>query len=128
MGDIPNTTGYVLHPLLQVKQAMCSNEAANHLLFVEYEAIVKSPESTMEKIYNFIGETFYNHNFNQLDYRHEQYDSDVRMEGLHTVRSAISKISEPSLLPPDLYHGYSQASSWNNEMKNYKLSLNWVAA
>jgi sulfotransferase len=67
---------------------------------VEYSDLVDSPQETMQKIYEFLGENFYHHDFKNLKNIHQENDAQIYgFEDMHNVRKTIKPISQ---LPEDV--------------------------
>lgn len=81
-----------------IKDALAKGQS-DRILFVEMDALTHNPEYTMSKIYEFIGQPYYAHNFNSV----EQYtkEDDVlayNIEGLHDIRSKVEPVPHRSEL------------------------------
>lgn len=94
-----------------VKQAITSAEK-NMIMVVEYEQLCKNPEGMMRAIYNFIGQPYFQHDFNNVASTYDEFDSDVNLKGLHTTRQKVEWIERPFILPPDIIHKYSGMEVW----------------
>jgi len=67
----------------------------NKLYFVEYTDLINDPESTMRRIYSFLGEKYFDHKFSNLSNVHRENDLMVYgLEDMHEVRSEIKMISK----------------------------------
>ena len=97
MGNVPNFAGYVSGPLANVRHSMFCNER-HQLLYVDYEHLVKNTGSVIRQIYDFLGETYYNHDFDNVEDSYDEFDSQAKISGLHTVRKKISWIDRLSLI------------------------------
>lgn len=125
MGNVPNSIGYVSSPLDLVKQSMFSNER-NNICYVEYDTLVKSPVSSMQQIYEFLGEPWFEHDFDNVEDSYDEFDEQAKIIGLHTVRRKVEFKERQPVIPPDLWNQYDQATFWkhNSIIKN---SLNWIS-
>lgn len=83
-----------------------------HLLFVEYDDLTKNPNETMKRIYDFIEEPFFEHDFNNIEFAKEEYDIDIMAPGLHQVRKKLVHQPGEQVLPPDLWEQYSNWEFW----------------
>jgi sulfotransferase len=102
------TLGFALTGL---KQAYCSDEK-NHLFILEYDRLAKYPEQTMRALYQFIGESYYSHDFNDVESSYDEFDDDVQLPGLHTTRKKVEYIERPFILPPDLLEQIGRMEFW----------------
>lgn len=83
-----------------------------HLLLVEYDDLTRTPKETMKRIYDFIEEPYYEHDFNNVEYTNEEYDSILHAPTLHTVRRKVEYDLGTQILPPDLWNKYSNWEFW----------------
>lgn len=83
-----------------------------HMLFVEYDDLTKTPKDTIQRIYDFIEEPYYDHNFNEVEYSNQEYDDPLLLPGLHTVRKKVEYVENDIILPPDLWEKYSNWEFW----------------
>jgi len=125
MGQMPNFGGYVHGPLINVQQSMFANEAAQ-ILYVEYDTLVRYPRSSMQQIYNFLGESWYEHDFDNVEDSYDEFDEQAKIQGLHTVRRKVEYRDRRSILPGELWDRYSPMSFWKSNFEQRKV-LNWVA-
>lgn len=67
---------------------------------IEYNDLVNSPEETMRKIYDFLGEEYYKHDFTNIENIHRENDEMVYgLKDMHDVRKTLDKISvDPKLI------------------------------
>lgn len=86
----------------------------NKILFVEYEHLARDPQKTLKTIYKFIGETYYKHNFNDVESSHDEFDIAVQHKGLHKTRKKIEFIERDPVIPPDIWHAYAGQEFWRD--------------
>lgn len=128
MGQIPNFGGYVEGPLVCTKQAVFCAER-DHICFVDYETLVKNPEIVMGKIYDFLGEPWFNHDFNNVENSYDEFDQQAKIEGLHKVRKKVQHHPRRTILPGDLFANLAQHNFWKyKEFEEVKKNLNWITA
>jgi sulfotransferase len=61
---------------------------------IEYDDLINQPEETMRKIYDFLGEEYFKHNFESIENIHRENDQMVYgLPDMHDVRSTLSKVS-----------------------------------
>lgn len=89
-------------------------EHAKSLLLVDYDLLVQAPEKCLSLIYDFIGEPWFQHDFNNIHYDAPEFDQALGLSGLHTVRPKIEVAARQTLLPPDLFDEYAALSFWKN--------------
>jgi sulfotransferase len=84
----------------------------DRLLLVEYQDLVTDPAATMRRLYDFIGEPHFEHDFNNVGFSFPLYDDVTHMPGLHDVRESVSFKPQRIVLPPDLYGRYVNMEFW----------------
>lgn len=94
-----------------LKQAITSDEK-NMIMLVEYDQLTKKPEQMMKMIYKFIGQEYYEHDFDNVESSYDEFDNDVNLKGLHTTRKKVSFIERPTILPPDIIGHVKNMEVW----------------
>lgn len=87
---------------------------ADSLLLVEYELLAQAPERVLRLVYDFLGEAWFAHDFEHVDYDAPSFDEALGVSGLHKVRPRVAIESRRTLLPPDLFEKYAQLSFWRD--------------
>lgn len=61
---------------------------------IEYDELMSNPEETMRKIYDFLGQEYFAHDFQNIENIHRERDLEVYgLADMHDVRQSLSKIS-----------------------------------
>lgn len=94
-----------------LKHAITSQEK-NMIMLVEYEQLAKNPEMMIKAIYNFIGQDYYEHDFNDVAVSYDEFDDDVGLKGLHTTRRTVEFIERPTIIPPDIINTVKGMEVW----------------
>ena len=102
--------GVVGFAYIGVKQAITGFER-NQLMLMEYDQLCKNPESTMRAVYNFIGELYYPHDFDNVAASWDEYDSEIGIK-LHDVRKRVEFRPRKFILPPDILSQYQNMEVW----------------
>jgi sulfotransferase len=102
--------GIVGFPYIGIKQAITSDEK-NLLMLVEYDQLCKMPKETMQAIYKFINEPYFEHDFNNVEASWEEYDSEIGIK-LHDVKKQVKYTPRQSILPPDIQQKFSNMEVW----------------
>jgi|APCry1669191515_1035360.scaffolds.fasta_scaffold00014_80 sulfotransferase len=84
---------YTMHPYTSLRMGYASHGV--DLLFVEYEDIVGSGQSTLDRICDFIGINHYQLSTDNLQSMEENDNFHGGLDGLHDVRPVLSKTSPP---------------------------------
>jgi sulfotransferase len=87
-------------------------EHSGKLLLIDYDLLTQHPKRTMQLVYQFIELPWFEHDFDNVDYQANEFDSNVGVKDLHTVRKKVSFESRRSILPPDLFQKYSEMAFW----------------
>lgn len=89
-------------------------EHAKSLLIVDYDLLVQAPEKVLRLVYEFLGEPWYAHDFENVEYDAPEFDQALGLSGLHRVRRKVSAEARRTILPPDLFEQYSKLSFWED--------------
>lgn len=89
-------------------------EFSDRLLLVDYDLLTQHPARTMELIYRFIGEPVFEHDFNHVDYQESEFDQQLGVKDLHTVKKKVEFKTRRSILPPDLFMKYQEMDFWQD--------------
>ena len=101
-----------------VKDAFYGQYAAGHLMLLTYETLTRSPEAAMRSVYEFIGELWFEHDFDDVEYGAGEFDSRVGMPGLHTVRSRVEACERMTILPNEIFQRFLGESFWLEPKNN----------
>ena len=110
--------GTVIRPLKWLEEGLSLNPEIIHL--IEYDALCKHPEKTMKEVYQALGITYFNHDFNLVQYQNESFDSAVSMRDLHTVKKKVEWVERKSILPQSIWKEYSQKQFWMKNKISYE--------
>lgn len=89
-------------------------EFSDRLLLVDYELLTRHPQRTMQLIYQFIDEPAFEHDFDHVEYEEGEFDQQLGVKGLHTVKKQVAFTSRRSILPPDLFANYQEMDFWQD--------------
>ena len=112
--------GIVEQALWAQSQAFIRNET-KHLLMVEYNDIVNTPQETMDRIYNFLEIDGYKHDFNNVKNNHRESEKQWNLKDMHHVRNKVQKISKKpeDVLSPFILNKYSKLEYWKYPDSTY---------
>lgn len=88
------------------------SEYNEKLMFVEYDELTNNPKGVIKKIYNFIEEPVFNHDFDNVETSYDEYDQAVQVSGLHTVRKRVEPNKRNTIVPPDIWEGFKGMEFW----------------
>lgn len=87
-------------------------EHSDRLLLVTYETLTRDPQRAMAAIYDFIGETPFAHDFENVCYDAPEFDARLGTPGLHRVGRVVRANERKTILPPDLFRRVEPDSFW----------------
>ncbi|MBN6742891.1 sulfotransferase [Acidithiobacillus sp. MC6.1] len=90
----------------------CYGEDADRLLLVQYETLTTDPQKVMERIYGFLGEPLFRHDFGNVHFDAGAFDIKAGTPGLHAVRAKVSQAGRDTILPPDLFRRFQNDAFW----------------
>jgi len=122
MGNMDNNGGFVVGPLNALKQSMYSRET-DHIIYVDFTALTKNPETTMRKIYEFLGEEYYDHDYENVECSYDEYDKEAKINGLHTIRRKVEYKKAKRVIPDDLWMNFNNVNFWKEIDTS---GLNWI--
>jgi sulfotransferase len=79
----------------------------------------------MKEIYAFLGEPWFEHDFNNVEDNYDEFDEQAKIKGLHSVRRKVEYKQRTSILPGELWNTYQGFTFWNNTTFN-RDRLNWI--
>ena len=89
---IMNDKGAVVKSLEAIKNSYNYPEMC---LYIKYDDLVSQPEQEIRKIYDFIGEPYFNHRFQdlqQIEVNGIKYDDTIVGKNMHNIRSVVRKV------------------------------------
>ena len=100
------------------KDAFYGQYSPGHLLLLTYESLARNPLAAMRAVYQFIGEPWFEHDFERLSYNADEFDARVGMPGLHTVRPKVEPVERSSVLPREIFNRFANESFWMDPKNN----------
>jgi sulfotransferase len=89
-------------------------EHAKSLLLVEYDLLAATPEKVLRLVYDFLGEPWFEHDFEHIEYDAPEFDQALGLKGLHKVRPKVEVEARRTILPPDLFEQYAGLDFWRD--------------
>jgi len=116
MGD----DGIVEQSLWSLSQAFIKNDT-KHLLLVEYNDLVNTPEETFKRIYEFLELDYYSHDFMSIENTHREKEDQWSLKDMHHVRQKLQKTSKnpEEILSSDILNKYSKLEYWKYPDSQY---------
>jgi len=101
-----------------VKDAFYGQYAPGQLLLLTYESLVGNPAATLKALYQFIGEPWFDHDFDNIEFDASEFDERVGMPGLHTVRRKLEAIERTPILPLEIFNRFAREAFWLDPKNN----------
>jgi sulfotransferase len=109
--------GFVGLPLTNLREAWFSR-FAQALVVVPYEHLTAQPERTVRALYEALGEPWFAHDFEALDFDSPERDARLGMPGLHHVHPRLEAQLRTPGIPPDLFSRFVAAQFWQQPNQN----------
>ena len=116
---LANGDGMVGFAYNALKEAYYGEDTAN-LMLLQYETLVSDPSAALKAIYAFIGEPAFAHDFDNVSYDADEFDTRAGTPGLHTVRRKIAVRERTSVLPPDVFRRFENDAFWRDPQLNLR--------
>lgn len=84
----------------------------DHLLLVDYNDLVRDTDNVVKKIYDFIEQPYYKHDYENLIFSNKEYDNLLQAPGLHDVRQKVECKEAEIVLPPEIWNKYLNWEFW----------------
>jgi len=87
----------------------------NSIHFVEYRDLVNNPKETVDKIYEFLGEELFEHDFNKLENINRENDAQIYgFVDMHEVRPTLESVSKnpEDILSPEILEKCEDTEFW----------------
>lgn len=100
------------------KEAFYGPHAKEHLLMLTYESLVSDPPAAMRAVYQFLGEPWFEHDFDHIEYNANEFDARVGMPGLHSVRAKVEAVERQPILPREIFGRFANEAFWADPKNN----------
>lgn len=111
VNSIAKSTGLVGYALDALREAYYGADSGR-IMLLEYDDLCRSPEASMARLYDFIGQPYFEHDFNNVEYEADNFDLQLGAKGLHAIRRKVELIERPTILPPELFHRFQNDMFW----------------
>jgi sulfotransferase len=106
--------GYAINAL---KEAYYGKHNGN-LMLLRYETLTSNPAEAMKAVYDFVGEMPFKHDFNNVEFDADEFDTRLGTPGLHRVGRQVKAEKRETILPPDIFRRYENDNFWNDPSLN----------
>ncbi len=90
---------------------------AQQLIAIRYDSLTEKPAEVMGQLYDLLGIQRFHHDFDDLDYAEDEFDSRLGLPGFHRVAHRVEPSHRETILPPELFRKYDQ-SFWDDPSQN----------
>jgi len=108
--------GFAINAL---KEAYYGTHTRN-LMLLRYETPTARPAEAMKAVYDFIGEKPFQHDFNDVEFDADEFDTRLGTPGLHRVGRKVEAKSRTTILPLDIFRRYENDNFWNEPSLNLR--------
>ena len=91
---------------------------ASRMIVVRYDSLAANPKGVMERLYDFLGEPRFEHDFANVAYDETAYDDALGLPGMHRVRPRVEPSRRAPSIPPELFNQFAGMSFWNQPAEN----------
>jgi len=109
--------GVIGGPYGALQEAFYGN-LADRLVLVSYESLAHRPKETMAALYDFLGIAPFSHDFDNVEFRQDDFDEHLGVAGLHTVRPVVSYKERECILPPEVIRMHENREFWRDPARN----------
>ena len=95
----------------------------NSIHFVEYRDLMNNPKETVDKIYEFLGEELFEHDFNKLENINRENDAQIYgFADMHDVRPTLESVSKnpEDILSPEILEKCKDTEFWRNVSSDFE--------
>jgi sulfotransferase len=93
-------------------------EHADRLILIGYETLTKHPEAALRRLYSFLGEPWFPHDFDNVEFEADEFDLALGTPNLHKVRRKVEWVERKSILPPELFNRFVNDAFWTAADRN----------
>jgi len=95
-------------------------EQARRMVLVEYEALSQAPHTTLRHLYTVLGEAYFEHDLDNVEYAADEFDLALGAPGLHTIRRKVEWVERQTVLPPELFQRFENDAFWRRPGVNIR--------
>lgn len=87
------------------------------MFFIDYKNLINKPKKVMQELYDFLGEPYFEHQFENIENKHRENDWETYgLSDMHQVRKDIAKsnIEPKNTLSPYVLERCGVMDLWRN--------------
>ncbi len=108
---LASSDGLVGYALDALREGFFGEDAAR-LILIEYQALTRAPQETLQHLYTMLDEPQFAHDFENVEYQANDFDLALGSRGPHTVRRRVEWVERQSVLPPALFERFAGDMFW----------------
>lgn len=108
---LPN--GLIGNALNNLKEAYYG-PVSGRVMIISYDRLIADTPSVVDAIYDFLGKSRFDHDFDNIEYSAMKYDEHIGLPGLHTVRRSIAPTRHENTVPADIAARFRGAAFWTS--------------
>lgn len=109
---LAGTYGVVGFAWQGVREALFG-EHANRVIMIDYEALTREPQRTMDYLYQALALPPFKHDFDNVEFSAaDEFDAQFGLPGMHRVRRKVEFMQRRTILPPDIFSRYTGNDYW----------------
>lgn len=90
-------------------------EHAGRMILIDYEALAREPQRTLDYLYQALGVAPFQHDFENVEFdAADEFDVQFGLPGMHRVRRRVEFVPRKSILPPDVFSRYAGNDFWKD--------------
>ena len=109
--------GQIIKPWFWLKEGLSVNP--DIIMLIEYNDLCVNPENIIRKLYKFIGQPYYEHNFENVEYSNDSFDLSISSPNLHTVSGKVEFRPRNTILPDSVTEKYKEMEFWRKPKTNF---------
>ena len=109
--------GMVGFAMNALKEAFYGRHTKN-LMLLRYETLTARPAEAIKAVYDFVGEPHFAHDFNNVEFNADEFDTRLGTPGLHRVKKQVKEEKRETVLPPEIFDLYANDNFWNEPSLN----------
>jgi sulfotransferase len=109
--------GMVGFAMNALKEAFYGHHTKN-LMLLRYETLTAKPAEAMKAVYDFVGEPHFAHDFNNVEFNADEFDTRLGTPGLHRIKKQVKVEKRDAVLPPEIFNRYVNDNFWNEPSLN----------
>ena len=113
--DIMMSPGGEIRGPYNTLQTLFYGPQAQNMMVIDYDSLTSDPEDTLRKLYDFLEEPYWPHEFSNLEFSADYFDGTRNLPGLHHVSGPVRREKRKFILPPDVFNRFQGMDFWRDQ-------------